>query len=419
MESISTNEKKLCFLLIGGNYSPELTGIGKYNGDMMEWLASQGFPCTVVTTYPYYPYWAVQNPYQKRSWWYKKEILHTPAGRTVIYRCPHYVPKNPTGLKRVFSDISYTMSSSLVIFLLLFRKKADVVMSVVPPFQLGLLGLFYKWMKGAKMVYHIQDLQIDAAKELGMIKSSLLLRMMFRMECFILKKADFVSSISYGMIRKIKAKFERPVLFFPNWVDTGSFSPIADRASLKKQFNIDPTKKVVLYSGAIGEKQGLDVILRTAPALDPANVHFIICGSGPYKDRLIEMQTAGNIRNIAFFPLQDKAVFNEFLNMADVHLVLQKADANDLVMPSKLTTILAVGGLAVVTAPPESSLNELVAEFNMGIIAKPEDDAAFIEAIHEAISSDHNDIRTNARNFAMNYLQIGKVISKFIGDISV
>ncbi|HAI44922.1 MAG TPA: hypothetical protein DCM40_46020, partial [Maribacter sp.] len=41
--------KKLLF--IGYNFSPELTGIGKYSGEMMHWLAKKGHDCTVLTSY--------------------------------------------------------------------------------------------------------------------------------------------------------------------------------------------------------------------------------------------------------------------------------------------------------------------------------------------------------------------------------
>ena len=59
-------------LLIGGNFSPEPTGIGKYNGEMIEWLSKKGYTCTVVTTYPYYPQWKLQPPFKSHIW-YKKE----------------------------------------------------------------------------------------------------------------------------------------------------------------------------------------------------------------------------------------------------------------------------------------------------------------------------------------------------------
>ena len=42
-------------LVYGINYSPELTGIGKYTGEMVEWLAAQGHEVRVITAPPYYP----------------------------------------------------------------------------------------------------------------------------------------------------------------------------------------------------------------------------------------------------------------------------------------------------------------------------------------------------------------------------
>src|SRR3954453_2974920 len=100
--------KKL--LLIAGNYFPEPTGIGRYNSEMIDWLADNGFSCTVVTTYPYYPYWKVQSPYQKKSHWFIKEVKTTSNNNTItIYRCPHYTPFNPTGKQRMLFDLSFFM----------------------------------------------------------------------------------------------------------------------------------------------------------------------------------------------------------------------------------------------------------------------------------------------------------------------
>lgn len=57
--------KKERILLLGGNYVPEPTGIGKYNGEMMSWLSREGYECGVITSYPYYPFWKAQAPYEK------------------------------------------------------------------------------------------------------------------------------------------------------------------------------------------------------------------------------------------------------------------------------------------------------------------------------------------------------------------
>ncbi len=50
-------------LVYGINYSPELTGIGKYTGEMVEWLAAQGHEVRVITAPPYYPQWQVGENY--------------------------------------------------------------------------------------------------------------------------------------------------------------------------------------------------------------------------------------------------------------------------------------------------------------------------------------------------------------------
>jgi colanic acid biosynthesis glycosyl transferase WcaI len=408
-------------LLIGGNYSPEQTGIGKYNGEMMEWLAGKGFDCTVLTTYPYYPFWKIQEPYVKNSGWFKKERKQCDesANTITIYRCPHYVPSTPSGFRRILSDLTFFISAFIQIISLLFHKKYDYIISVVPPFQLGLLGLFYKLFRGGKVVYHIQDLQIDAAHSLGMIKSRSLVKLMYGVERFILKNSDHVSSISDGMIKNIKAKHDREILMFPNWANTNDFYPIEDKQEFKKEFGFTPDKKVVLYSGAIGEKQGLDMLLHCAKDLEGnTEIQFVICGSGPYKQKLIELVEELMLSNVVFMPLQPKDKFNDFLNMADIHLVLQKADATDLVMPSKVTNILSVGGLALITTPKDNSLHSVISKHNMGILIEPENQSLLTEGIKSALSNNNDNLKKNARKYAEESLTMDNILSRYFTQLT-
>ncbi len=271
---------------------------------MMDWLSTQNYQCGVVTSYPHYPHWKIQSSYSGNSFWYKtekKRFLSSPP--IDIYRCPHYIPLKPTGARRILSDFTYFLSAFFRILRLLFHKKYDYVLVISPPLPIGLLGLLYSKLKKATLIYHIQDLQIDAAINLGMIKSRWLIRLIYSMERQILRKANFVSSISEGMIIEIKNKFDREVILFPNWVDTKTFFPISDKASIAAKFGFNEDDKIVLYSGAIGEKQGLINILKSAKALDKSNhIKFVICGSGPYKDALIESaKTSMGISNVLFF----------------------------------------------------------------------------------------------------------------------
>lgn len=404
-------------LLLGGNYLPEPTGIGKYNGEMIEWLSKNGYDCTVVTSYPYYPYWKIQNPYEKKSFWFHKEIYSTSDSSIKVHRCPHYVPNNPSGAKRIASDFSLCISFIFQIFRFLFRKKFDIIIAVAPPFQIGLLGLLFSKLRGGKLVYHIQDLQVDAAKDLKMIKSRFLLKVMFDIEKLILRNADFVSSISQGMMDLIYKKHNRPVIFFPNWVDVETFYPKSPDTKLRESFSVKPDEKLILYSGAIGEKQGLEIILQVAKEMISEKVKFVICGSGPYKEKLKLQSHKLKLSNIIFLPLQPKDSFNEFLNAADLHLILQKENASDLVMPSKLSTILAVGGLVLATAKKASTLYNIISANDMGIVLHSKIEESIISSIRSLIKTDYLNQKANARKFAINYLSIDSVMSKFTFEV--
>lgn len=411
--------KKL--LLIGGNFYPELTGIGKYNGEMVDHLTRLGFQCSVMTSYPYYPHWKVQAPYTRRWFWFKTETkaVENAQHAVTVYRCPQYVPGTPSGFKRMVSDFSFSFSCLIKIFHLLFLRRFDYVITVAPGFQVGLMGLLYKWMRGAKMVYHVQDLQIDAARELNMIKQKSVLAALFKIERFILRKADFVSTISPGMMKRLEEKCNRPVLFFPNWADTTALHPVAGKAALKTEFGFNPSDFVVLYSGAIGEKQGLEDLLHTARSLTEYNhMKFVICGSGPYKKNLVRLKGEQGLNNVHFLPLQPYEKLNRLLNMADIHLVLQKANASDLVMPSKLTNILSVGGVAIVAAPQGSSLHNLVRENNIGILIEPENTDALAGAVKKAAAGDTGELSANAGNYAREYLAIDRIFSRFVSNLA-
>jgi len=247
-----------------------------------------------------------------------------------------------------------------------------------------------------------------------LIKSASLIHFLLRIEKYILKKSDIVSSISAGMIKKIVAKYAREVVFFPNWVDTNLFFPIKEKKGLKEEFGFKPNDQVILYSGAIGEKQGLDAIITSAEAMQASeDLKFVICGSGPYKEKLQEITKSRKLENIFFLPLQPFEKLNHFLNMADVHLVIQKANAADLVMPSKLSAILSVGGLAILTANTGSSLFDVVDGHKMGVLIESENQVALTHAIKRLSQNNMGDIQQNARLYAQEYLAIESIFKKF------
>jgi colanic acid biosynthesis glycosyl transferase WcaI len=411
MESI---EKSKSILLVGINFSPELTGIGKYSGEMINWMADNGNKCTVVTTFPYYPTWSVQEPYKGN--FYKREV--SKQGKLEVFRCPIYVPAKPSGAKRILHDATFFLSSFFVILMLLFKKRHDYIICVAPPFHIGFLGLFYRFFKGGKLVYHIHDMQIEAARDFEIIKSEAVFSFLFKLERWILRNTDHLSTISAGMVEKLKAKISREILFFPNWVDTDLFAPLQNPTLLKQNWGFTADDKLVCYSGSIGEKQGLESLIKIAKETEKeTHIKYVICGNGPYRQRLMEMAAEHGLVNMSFMDLQPLETFNVFLNMTDVHLVLQKKGANDLMLPSKLTTIWSSGGLALATAQLGTTLHTAIKEHNMAVVIDCEDDKLLKQAIISCCSQDYTEEKKNARAYAIANLGRENILKKFMTDL--
>lgn len=401
-------------LMMGINFAPELTGIGKYTGEMAHWLIDQGYRCTVLTSFPYYPNWKIQPPY--RGNFYKKEILRN--GMLELYRCPLYVPEKPSGLRRILHDASFLLSAFLMIIYLLFKPGYSHIFCVAPPFHLGFLAMLYRFFKGGKIIYHIHDLQIEAARDLKVIRVKQVFSFLFALERLIMTHVDFVSTISLGMLKKISAKTKKLVLLFPNWVDINLFYPLYPRQHLKKEWGFQESDKVVLYSGSVGEKQGLESLISISKLLEEYRfIKFVICGNGPYQQKLEQLAKENELMNISFLPTQPLDKFNQLLNMTDVHLVLQKKNACDLMMPSKLTAIWASGGLALVTAEPGSTLHTVIHENDMAVVIECENDQLLLDAIIDCCINEHTDQHINARHYAERSLNKHQILTDLMQQL--
>jgi len=243
-------------------------------------------------------------------------------------------------------------------------------------------------LMSGKTWLHVLDLEVDAASELGFLRSRRIIGAAHRLERWLLARFDFVSTISTKMREAIERKgvpSERLGLF-PNWVDTDSFRPLSRPVPLRQELGIPDDRCVALYSGSMGKKQGLEHVIAAARILletpGPSPL-FILAGAGPMRADLESL--AQDLPNVRILPLQPNERFNEFLNVGDIHLLPQRRDANDLVMPSKLLAMLAVGRPVIATAPPDSEIARTLV--GIGIITPPEDPRALAEAVR-ALAAD-------------------------------
>jgi colanic acid biosynthesis glycosyl transferase WcaI len=360
------------------NYSPELVGIGKFTGEMAEWFAEQPHEVRVLTTPPYYPEWKIQKGYRK--WFYQKQKLQG----VYVFRCPVWVKQQLSGWQRLLHLLSFVMSS-LPIMLRQIPWQPDVVMVIEPSFFCIPVALMIARFTRAKSWLHIQDFEIDAGFGLGMVPNNWFLRKALLLaEKYLMNQFHHISTISNKMIDRLVTKgiAPRKITLFPNWVDTSEIYPLPHTKSLRSHLGLVEDDVVVLYAGTMANKQKLELLLHAADRLQQEpNLQFLIAGEGPRKKSLEGMSRLLKLKNVQFLPLMPIHEFNRLLSTADIHILMQINALADLMMPSKLTAMMASGKAIIATAEADSAIGQEVLNSKAGILVTPDQLEQFVAAI--------------------------------------
>jgi colanic acid biosynthesis glycosyl transferase WcaI len=394
-------------LIYGIYFAPDLIGVGKYTGEMADWLANKGHSVRAVVAPPYYPAWKIPDDFYGSVW--RPSLWNNVA----VYRCPLWMPREPTGVKRVLHLMSFMVSSLPWLFRQIFWRP-DVVLVIEPPLFCAPAALIFSRISGAKAWLHVQDFEIDAAFSLGLLRGGFLWRASSLVEGWLMRRYDVVSTISKKMRDRLiyKGVTEDKAVLFPNWVDVptlsacrcdvmdGGFRDEAtnpERASYdyRREWGLAPGDIVALYSGNMGAKQGLEVLaevarlcffgstsqftdkyLSNSPIKLP-KILFIFCGEGTGRSDL--MASCNGLSNVRFIDLQPASRLPALLAAADIHLLPQRSDAADLVMPSKLAGMLASARPVVATARLDTELAGVV--LKCGLLVPPNDAPAMANAV--------------------------------------
>jgi len=362
-------------LFIGLNFAPELVGIGKYSGELAEHLSRAHYPISVISALPHYPSWKIE-PNERKRQWKRDDRFSYP-----VLRVPIYVPASPNVPRRLAHLCSFALTAAPAAIYEALRFKPDIVATVAPALLAAPIASTIAHMTGARSWLHVQDFEVDVASGLSMIKHGRVNKIMTAVERRILKRFDLVSTISPAMVSRLIAKNVNPdrLAMFPNWVDTGLSQPPSN-ARFRAEWQIEKDAIVVLYSGSMGKKQGLEYVIDAARALqNERDIFFVFCGEGPVREE-IEMR-ASNLRNVRFLNLQPADRVAELLGAADIHVLPQRAGAEGLVMPSKLGPMLASGRPIVATADRTSPISEMIE--GAGIVVPPGDVPRLVDAIHQ------------------------------------
>lgn len=399
---------RLKVLVYGLNFSPEPTGIGKYTGELVEALCAAGHEVRVVTAPPYYPRWQVWKGY--RRFWYGTE---SPSANLKILRCPLWVPAKPTGRTRLLHLLSFAITSlPVILWQRLWRPESIIVvvptLFCVPGALLAMMG------SRAKRIVHVQDLEVDAAFDLGIVPSRALRNGVLRAERWLLSRFDVVSSISRGMLERLSDKGipDHKLMQLPNWFRSEQIQSGAGIAEFRFEWGLDQKHVIAFYSGSIGEKQGMEILLDAAAELEAEeSVQFVICAEGPAAQRL--QSQYGHLSNVVWRGLVPQERLDELLTTADIHLLPQRVDAADLVMPSKLAGMMASGRPVIATAAPGTEVAEVVE--GRGVVVPPGNVEGIVAAIR--LLAKDKELREKygaaAREYAVEHFDKERILSRF------
>jgi len=392
----------------GINYTPEQIGIAGCNVALCEHLVEQGCDVTMLTAFPYYPEWRKRAGDAKRIFGCEKNNgVH-------VLRCWHYVPRRINTPKRILHELSFVVLSFLR---LLFVSRPDLLIVVSPPLLAGVAARLVCRLRGGKYLMHLQDLQPDAAINLGMVKSSILIRAFKFLESVAYRGAWRISAVSGGMLDVLRKRGvpAAKLRYFPNGTNPAAEVPCGRFRALNR---FDADKFLVVYSGNLGVKQGLHHLIFAARQVRNPAVQLIICGEGAEKKRLLEL--AAGIRNVWFRGVLEIKDYKEMLADADLMVASVVSRSGSSFFPSKLLSACSAGKPVVAICDLDSELATVVETNRCGVVVRSGDIEGLAQRLDE-LSRDRRQLEPMgraARELSDRYLW-SDVLAKFARDAEI
>jgi colanic acid biosynthesis glycosyl transferase WcaI len=361
-------------LLVSTNYAPEHTGIGPYAAQIAEHWAAQGHESHVLAGLPHYPSWSVDPAY--RGTWRRTEIREG----VTVHRRRHTVPRRQTAARRALFE------GSLLAHLLTApprMPRPDAVVSQLPSLAGGVAGarLAARWR--VPYIPVVQDLMGAAAAQSGIEGGDRASAAAARVEAYVLRRASLVGVIHDTFIAGVTALGVPParIRTLPNWSHVAA--PARPREEIRRRLGWAPSDTVVLHSGNMGLKQGLEVLVESARL--GRGLRVVLMGDGNQRETL---ERLGNgVPALEFLPPAPEHEFPDVLAAADVLAVTQRASVLDMSVPSKLTSYFASGRPVVASVADNGGTALEVRRSGAGVLVPPEDPAALLTAVR-ALAAD-------------------------------
>jgi glycosyltransferase involved in cell wall biosynthesis len=292
-----------------------------------------------------------------------------------ICRVPLYTAYHRSFFHRLLSFFSFTWNA---FWAGLKVKGVDVVWGTSPPIFQGLSAWALARWKRAPFLFEVRDLWPRFAVAMGVIRNPLLIKASEALECFLYHQADQVVINSPGFMDHVRSRGAKRVALIPNGADALFFEAATPLDDLRRWLGLE-NKIVVLYAGAHGPANDLEVVLEAARLLHGSAVHFLLVGDGKDKPRLQQLAASWGVENLTFLPPLPKREMPALLHTVDMGLaILKPLEEYKTTYPNKVFDYMAAGLPVLLVI--DGVIREVVEAAGCGIFVPPGDAQALAEA---------------------------------------
>jgi len=398
-------------LVLSINYAPEPTGFAPHVTDLCEYLASRKHVVTVLTGFPFAPYWRRYSGYSR------KFITLEKVNGVKLVRLTHYIPRKPNNsLQRIYMEGTFCLISGLILVGLV-RSPWDVVLYVGAQPGLAMLARIISNVKNIPYVVAINDLAAQAAGDTGIVKAGLLKRFLTKFEYSAYSKASGAMVLCESFLDALcKNGFStEKIKMIRSPINTDKIYPTKDKHSFRQRFGIADDSFVVLWAGSMGIKQGLSNIIEAGKLLQGVDVSilWVLVGDGEARASLEAEVKECNLESyVHLLPFQPEDHLSEMFSAADVLLLNQLSTVKNTVIPSKLLTYMAAGRPVLAAVNAKSQGAKLLRESGGGVIVEPENPESLLQGVNTLIYN--KDIREEMgkrnRKYAVEHFDRKKVL---------
>ena len=303
----------------------------------------------------------------------KEEQLN---GRIRIIRTYTYPALHKSFFHRILSFLSFMISSfsqSLKV------KGVDLVWGTTPPiFQAFTAWLVARWKK-IPFLLEIRDLWPAFAIAVGVLKNKMLISLSQQLEHFLYKHADQIIANSPGFVEHISRAGGENIRVFPNGSDVSFFNGPDQTNATRKNLGWH-NKFVILYAGAHGMSNDLEVVINAAKILEKSEyIHFAFLGDGKEKKHLMKIANELNLNNVSFHDPVPKNEIAEFMHASDACIaILKPIDMYKTTYPNKVFDYMAAEKPVILAI--DGVIREVVETAECGVFCEPGNSEAIAAA---------------------------------------